>query len=489
MARTGKEYLAAIAGEREVWLNGEKVADVTRHPELRNAAELMASLYDLQHEASDRCLVKDPDTGEPMSATHLIPKSREDLERRHVAIETIAKRTLGIMGRSPDYMNVMLAGHAGRPDVWAANGNERGAENLIAFQKEVRKKDLALTHALINATVDAGADETAAVGGTIALHKVSTTDRGIIVRGARALATLAPFSDEILIYPVKPMPPDSQRHVLAFSVPVGTPGVKLMCRDSYSLASNAYDHPFSTSFDEQDSFVIFDDVEVPHNRVFLDGNVEVANKIGKFSNWPANVMQQSTIRALAKLEFAYDLATRMVEAVNGVNAGTVELLGEISSYVELTRAALRAAEVDAHEYGSGTWFCADEPFRALRPTLPKWFPRVNDILKQLGAHNLLTTPTLSELENPALRPLLEHFYQGAKGVSAEDRVLLYRIAWDFVGTSLASRNELYERYYLASARTGYTICHMVSSMKRDRSMLDRLLATGKAAGKPRGSKS
>src|SRR5581483_10719728 len=124
------------------------------------------------------------------------------------------------------------------------------------------------------------------------------------------------------------------------------------------------------------------------------------------AGWVANVMQQTTIRALAKLDFAYELTTRMVEAVNGGNPSTWELLGEVWSYAELTRAALRAAEAGAHEYGNGVWFCDEPPFRALRPTLPRWFPRVNEIIKLLGAHSLLATPTAAELANPALRPLI-----------------------------------------------------------------------------------
>ena len=478
MARHGKDYLAGISGAREVWLNGERIHDVTQHPQLRNAAEMMAALYDQQHEAAADCLVRNPDTGNPMNASHLVPRSREDLDRRHRAIKTAAQMTIGLIGRSPDYMNVIVAGHAGRADVWRRHGNEHGAENLIAFQKEVAAQDLALTHAAVNPTVDMSCDETAAVGGTMALHKVADTDHGIVVRGARALATLAPFSDELFIAPMKPIPATANKHALAFSIPLGTPGLKLMCRDSFSLSSNTYDHPLSSRLDEQDAFVIFDNVEIPKRRLFLDGNAPLANEIAN-CGWPANAMQQVTIRAIAKLEFAYDIAVRMVEVVNGSSAANSELLGEINSYLELTRAGLRAAEVDAHEYGNGTWFCNDAPFRALRPSLPKWFPRVFEILKLIGSHNLLTTPSLRELKNPELRPLLDEFYQGAKGVSAADRIQLFRIAWDFVGTALAGRNDLYERFYLASAKTGYIICHAMSSAERNRAILDRVLADGK----------
>jgi len=196
------------------------------------------------------------------------------------------------------------------------------------------------------------------------------------------------------------------------------------------------------------------------------------------TGWTANIMQQTTIRAWVKLEFAYQLATRMVEILNAGNPTTNEQLGEIWSYAELTRAAVRAAEADAYDWGNGVWFCDERPFRAIRPTLPRWFPRVNEIIKLIGAHNLLATPTAAELANPLLRPLIDRYYQGANGISAEERIKVFRAAWDFAGTALGGRNELYERFYLASAARMYGVAHQVEQRRRagSRPLLDGVLA-------------
>jgi len=145
----------------------------------------------------------------------------------------------------------------------------------------------------------------------------------------------------------------------------------------------------------------------------------------------------------------------------------------------MTRSVMRAAEADAHDWGNGVWFCEERPFRAIRPTLPKWFPRVNEIIKLVGAHNLLSTPTAAELANPALRPLIEKYYQGAGGVSAAERVKVFRAAWDFTGTALGGRNELYERFYLASAARMYQVAHMAEQARRrgdPHPLLDMVLA-------------
>src|SRR5512135_567156 len=135
-ARTGEQYLEGLnAGEREIWLNGEKITHPLEHPDLRAAGLSMARVYDLQHEHADEMLAPSPDDGQLVNVTHLIPRTRDDLERRRRAIETTAAFSGGIMGRTPDYLNVTFACFAGRSDVWARRGNEHGAESLVAYQK------------------------------------------------------------------------------------------------------------------------------------------------------------------------------------------------------------------------------------------------------------------------------------------------------------------------------------------------------------------
>lgn len=96
----------------------------------------------------------DPEAGEPINASHLIPRSRADIERRRLCLERIAEHSVGPMGRSPDYMNVTFAGFAGLSDERGACGNEVGAANLIAFQKRLRRQDFSLTHTIIHPTID-----------------------------------------------------------------------------------------------------------------------------------------------------------------------------------------------------------------------------------------------------------------------------------------------------------------------------------------------
>ena len=469
-ARSGAQFLHGLRDNRELWLGGQRVTDPMEHAALRGAAEAIAAVYDLHHQHPDDCLMADPETGEAIAVSHMIPRSKADLLRRHTALRRVAEFSVGLMGRTPDYMNVTYAGFAGRSDEWGANGNQEGADNLVAFQKQLARRDLSLTHTLIHAMTDKSKGNVPAGFDESQLHTVEKTEHGILVRGARVLATLAPFSDELAVYPSAPMPDASRRHALSFCIPMATPGLKFICRDSVSMPDNRFDHPLSGRFDEQDAFVIFDNVEVPRNRVFIDGNLAVYNSVMSAS-WRANAMHQTMVRAWTKLEFAWGIACRMAEAIGASDPATLQMLGEIWSFAELTRSAVRAAEDGAYHHGNGAWFLDGRPLDALRTSLPYWFPRVNEIIRLIGSHNVLATPAAGAFDDAALRPLIDKYLRGAGDTSALERARIFRLGWDFAGSALASRNEQYERFYLASgARNRQNV-----QLRADRSAADRLV--------------
>jgi 4-hydroxyphenylacetate 3-monooxygenase oxygenase component len=473
-ARSGEAFLRGLRDGRELYVDGQRVTDPTDHPALSGAARGVAELFDLQHAQAVTCLMPDPETGEPIAVSHMIPRSVADLERRHAALECVAEHSVGLLGRSPDYMNLTFAGFAGSPADWSP-GNAEGAANLLRFQQELRRRDLSLTHTLIHPTVDKSQPDIAAAGGEVALHKVGETARGIVVRGARVLATLAPFADEIAVYPGFPLPPEASAYALAFSIPMNTPGLKCLCRDSVSRGTNRFDHPLSSRFDEQDAFVIFENVEVPRERLFIDANPAVYNQV-LTTSWYPNVMQQTMIRAQTKLEFAYGLGCKMAEIVGDKTQVTAEMLGEMFGYAELARAAIRTAEREAYDYGQGAWFPNGQPLGQLRHVLTQWFPRVNEILRLIGSHNLLATPTQSQLRDPQLGPLLDKYLQGADGASAEKRIRVFRLAWDFAASALGSRNEQYERFYLGSGARNRFLANLWSPKERSQRLVERFLA-------------
>ena len=461
-ARTGKQYLEGLRHDRTIWLGAEKV-DVLEHPALRGSLRGMAGYFDWQHAHAADCLVPDPVTGAPMNASLVLPRSADDLAVRHRCFDRIARYSVGMLGRTPDYVNVTLAGFVARSDIFSHRGDRTAAERLGRFHREVIEKDLSLTHTIIHPVIDKAIGELDGINGEVATRVVRRTANGLVLRGAKILATLGPFADELFVYPGQPLPATADpSYALAFSIPLATKGLIVLCRDHYGVGGAAVDHPFSSRFDEQDGFVIFDDVEVPWERVFIDGDIEVYNNL-MMHGWAANIMQQTCIRAAVKLEFAYDLCARMARATNADGRpDTAQMLGEVWGYATLTRAGVRAAEAGARDWGNGAFLCDDRPLRALRSILPSWMARTNEIIKLIGSHNLLATPSLAAFDDPELGPKIAHYMRGAKGLTAPERAKLFRTAWDFAGSALGGRVELYERFYLASAARNLALDHRLA---------------------------
>jgi aromatic ring hydroxylase len=466
-ARTGDDYIAGLKDDRTVWLDGRKV-DVVTEPRFAGSLRGLAEYFDYQREHADDCLVEDPATGEPINASHIIPLCDDDLQRRHRALDRLARYSIGMLGRTPDYVNVTVAGFVAQRSLFEKNGDSRAGAALAAFQRDIAVRDLSLTHTIINPVIDKSVGDVEGINAELLPRIVRRTQDGIVVSGSKILGTLAPFADENFVYPAHPLPKDANPdHALCFSVPVGAKGLHTVCRDHYGVDGSRADHPFSSRFDEQDAFLIFDEVEVPWERVFIAGDLDVYANVMKHG-WAANIVQQTAIRAAVKLEFAYDLAFKMVEVQNmGGRSEATQLLGELVTYADMTRAAILAAETGAHEYNFGGWFCASEPFTALRALMPSWMMRVNEIFKTLGSHNLLCTPSAAAFDDDELGPLIRRYLPGANGISAEERAKVFRMAWDFAGSALGSRSELYERFYLASQPRNLAANHMMARLGRE----------------------
>jgi aromatic ring hydroxylase len=137
------------------------------------------------------------------------------------------------------------------------------------------------------------------------------------------------------------------------------------------------------------------------------------------------------------------------------------MLGEVLCYITLTRSTIAGAEARAYDWGAGAFF-PHQDLGILRSTMPGWMVRVNEMIQLLGSHHLLATPSLSAFDNPEIGPLLERYLPGAKGISARERAQIMRTAWDFVGSALGGRVELYERFYLASPTRNMMLEHMIA---------------------------
>jgi len=479
-ARTGQEYINGLKEHpREVWIDGERVEDVTTHPALRNGVKSVAALYDMQHdpELREEMTYASPTTGDPVGLSFMIPQTVEDLERRRNMMTRWAWASCGMMGRSPDFLNVIFAAWAGASDFFAQDRPEF-KQNVSNYYEYIRENDLTLTHALLNLQRRRGASATDIVSEEVALTVVKETGAGVVLRGSRLLATLGPISDELAIYHAgnHRMDEEAQRQSFALSIPCDTPGLRFLCRESFDVGRSHFNHPLGSRFEEMDATIFFDDVLVPWDRVFLLGNVDMCNRIGSATQSQGHSGHQVLTRCMVKAEFILGLADLMVETLG---SGTVphvqEQVAELITQRDILKACLRASEADAAPNQWGVMSPATAPLQDGRAQFGRtMYPRMVEIIQLLGTSSLMALPSEADFDAP-FAPQLNQ-YLATDTSNARDRTKLFHLAWDASCSSFSGRQVLYERMFggnpLRNAMTLFNTYDKEPFRKQVRNFLD-----------------
>ena len=450
-ARTGQEYITGLKERpREVWIDGELVKDVTTHPALRNGVKSVAALYDMQHEPElrEEMTYASPSTGHPVGLSFQIPQSIGDLERKREMMARWAWASCGMMGRSPDFLNVIFTAWAGAADYFAQDRPEF-KQNVLDYYEFIRENDVTLTHALVNLQRRRAPTAADTLSDEVALTLVKETDAGIVVKGSRVLATLGPISDEIAIYPVAShrLADGADRHSFSFSIPCDTPGVKFLCRESFDIGKSHFNHPLGSRFEEMDAVVFFDDVLVPWERVFLLGDVELCNNYATGTQSNAHTGHQVLTRCVVKAEFILGLADLIVETLGSGSIPHVqEQVAELITQRDMLKACLRASEADATPNQWGVMCPAGAPIQAGRTMFGRTvYPRMIEIIQLLGTSSLMALPAEADFDTDIAREVNQ--YLATDTTNARDRAKLFHLAWDASCSAFSGRQVLYERMF------------------------------------------
>ncbi|MGV9312053.1 4-hydroxyphenylacetate 3-hydroxylase family protein [Streptomyces sp. NPDC003691] len=439
MIRSGSHYLDALDDGREIWLDGERVKGVSSHPAFRGTAASIAGLYDLAHSSAHSPVL----SADGVHRAYTVPRTHADLVARRQAYKVWAEASYGFLGRTPDYMASGAAGFAALPQVFAGDAFD-GSDNVLAYHRRLAENDLYCAFTISNPRSRPG-------GPDPLVRAVAERDGGIVVRGAKTIGSGAVFADEVLVGTIEPLAPDDTEHALCFSVPVDTPGLKLISRTSYEgRARGVFDNPLSSRFDENDAMLVCDDVFVPWERVLTYR--DPAATAAMWWRTPAylNFVHQAATRFWTKLEFLTGLAI-LITRDNGTHElpGVVQSVGRLLGMVAQAKAFVLAAEASYEEVDGGAGGVAPgtEISFAQRIMAGELYPRAVQEIKALAGGAIIQLPASGEdLLHPELGPVLAP-YLAAPDSPAEERVKLLKLAWDALGSEFASRHEQYERFY------------------------------------------
>ena len=479
--RTGGEFLQSLRDGRQLWIDGERVADVTADRRFFGAAQSMAELYDMQHdpELRDRLTYISPTTGDRVGLSFIEPRTIGDLSRRRAMVKTWMDATCGMFGRSPDFMNINLLGLAAAHEAFGEK-DKRYGENVWNYYIHARENDIAMTHTLINPQVDRS-KPVERQDKDLAAKVIKETGAGIVVRGARMVSTLCAYSNDLMVMPSTYLAngPEAAPYAFGFSIPVASAGLRFICRPSvvHLGAASPMDYPLSSRLDESDSMVIFDDVLVPWERVFIYRDAEMCNGLYNRTGVMSHIMHQFCTKNLAKAEFMMGLGFALAKSTNIDQHPHVQgMLAELIQFTEFVRACLRAAEVDAQPNKRGYMTPAAMPLWTVRMMFPKMFIRMCEIIQLMGAGGLVTVPSYAETGS-AVWGDVEMYFQSANADS-KSRIKLFRLAFDAAVSSFSGRQQLYERYYSGDpvrlAGTLYSLYDRDSYIERVVGMLDSL---------------
>jgi 4-hydroxyphenylacetate 3-monooxygenase len=448
-ARTGSDYINRLDNEsRNVWINGERVSGrISEHPAFHNVIQSMAKLYDMQHDSTLQDEMTYVEDGVRYGTSFMVPKTKDDLIKRRKMMKRWADFAGGMIGRSPDYLNSSLMAMGQAVDYFAESDPMYG-ENIKAYYQYVRENDLSMTHTLINPQVNRALGVSQQNDPAVAAHVVGKNKKGVVIRGARLLATQGPITDELMVFPstlLKGTEEDNP-YSFAFAIPNSTKGLRYICRETFDYGRSHFDHPLGSRFEEMDALVVFDDVLVPWDRVFLLEDAKRCNNLYMGTHATIHMTYQVLQKNIAKAEFVLGVAESIVNAIGIAQFQHVqEKVAEIILAVETMKAFVRASEADAEIDKWGVMTPAWDPLNVARNIFPKTYPRLVEIIQLLGASGLMAIPSESDLKS-GIRPDIDK-YLVARNAASEDRLRLFRLAWDVSVSAFGSRQTLYERYF------------------------------------------
>jgi 4-hydroxyphenylacetate 3-monooxygenase len=446
MLKTGKEHLEQLRDGRTVYIGSEKVSDVTAHPAFRNGAQSIAGIYDMKR--SDAALAFE-EGGEKFSHYFLKARSKEDLVKRKTIHEAIARMSHGLLGRSPDHVASFVTGMAMNP---AAFGSY--ASNLSRYYEEMRSKDIYAAYAVVPPQAARNPEFYVKQNLPIpTLRVVREDDDGVVISGMKMLATGAVFANEIWIGNLIPLAPNQLPESITCAVPVNAKGLSLWSRKPFERhALSEFESPLTWRFDETDSMVMCEEVKVPWERVFVHMDALLAREV--YIKTPGHCYgnHQSNVRFHAKMQLIVGLASKIAHASGVADVPAVrEVLGRFCA-LEAALGGMIAGQIqDAEDWPEGFKTFNRRYMYAALNWCTESHSGIIDALRELCGGGIFQMPAdVSVMQDEKLRAQFEAYWQ-TPHLGALERMKLYKLAWDLIGSEFAGRHLQYEKFYAGAS--------------------------------------
>ena len=445
MIRTGDEYRDSIRDGREVFMNGEKVPDVTTHPMFKPLVDIRARIYDMQHEAATASkMVYRDDDGEPYSIGLKLPYSQNDWSEKRASTDAIFDDIGGVVTR---------VGDETVGEMWSLyDGQDVLNQVDPQFSKNIKNhihKVIDQDPFHVSANTDPKGDRSKAPQDQdpdMLLHVVKETDEGIVVRGAK-FETAAAYANQAFTKPTIANWGNEaySDYAVGFVCDLGSPGIRMICRTGFAGRASKEDYPLSNRFDEIDSLVIFDNVLIPWENVLF------------YRHTKAAVFIRATLHRYSAFAFVQRIlkyADMMIGAAlfnvrqTGLDKqqAVQEKLSQLAVYREGINAHLTAAIAMAEKSPNDLLMPNQSLLLTGRVHACSNLPAMMHIARELCGGQICVTPDFACFSDQESGPWLDKFYSINDDWVAEDRRKLLAYARDLLNSDYAGHRLTFQLF-------------------------------------------
>lgn len=446
MLRTGDEYRDSLRDDREVWIKGEKVADVPTHPAFQPIVDVRARIYDMAHEDEHRKIMAhtDEESGEACNIGYKPPKTQDDWHDKRRAIDTVLNDIAGVVTR---------VGDETIGEMWSLWDGKAVLDEIDPqFSENVNRH---IRHALVSDTFHVSANTDPKGDRSkrpqeqdpdMLLHLVKETDEGIIVRGAK-YETAAAYANQAFVKPTIANWGDDKLsdYALGFICPMNAPGLKHICRNGFTGVKPIDDYPLSNRFDEVDTLLVFDNVLVPWEDVLFYRHTRAANFIR------ATLHRYSAFAFVIRILYMADMmigAALFNVRQTGLDKQPAvrEKLAELACYREGINAHLTAAVATAETSPGGLLMPNQSLLFTGRVHACTRLPAMMHLARELCGGQICVTPDFDAFDGPETKPWLEKFYSINENWSSTDRRRLLAFARDLLNSDYAGHKVTFQLF-------------------------------------------
>src|SRR5215208_4259324 len=478
MLLTGDEYLESIRDGRRVYVGGERVDDVTTHPAFRNAARSFAMIYDRKRAPENRSVMTFEEGGETFSSYFLLPRTREDLQKRFQTHRRIASWTYGLIGRSPDSFPSYVSGLVMDPGMFERIRPGFG-DNIRNYYRHMRANDIFASHTVTNPQGWRAANPAEAARTSPTLRVVDEDDRGVTINGVKMLGTASVFCHETWCGNLQPVAPGQEKESITCAVPLNAPGVSIWSRKPFErYAVSEFDNPLAARFDETDSAVLFEKVKVPWERVFCHDNVDMTRAIYMRTPGHAMANHQANVRFLEKLKLIVGIARKLTDTNNsGQNPAVQFTLGRLAAMQAMLE-GLIMGQISCGEAQVPGYHTVNRRYvyAALHWCTNNHSDICETVRELMGAGVFQMPADVSILADPTLRHTFESYWS-TPGQSAKDRMKLFKLAWDLLGSDFAGRHLQYKKFYAGPSFVMNSYSYLTGPWAEWTGRVDQLMAS------------